>query len=81
MDLKTFIASGKRGTAKELAERLRVSPSYLSQMASSKAPISPEMAVRIETETNGAVTRKDTFPRRWTLIWPELANAKTKEAA
>jgi len=73
MDLKTFIATGKRGTAKELAKRLGVSPSYLSQMASGKAPISPEMAVRIEFETGRTVTRKDTFADRWLLIWPELA--------
>ncbi|WP_213761952.1 YdaS family helix-turn-helix protein [Caballeronia sp. dw_19] len=73
MNLKTYINSGKRGTAKDLAKRLGVSPSYLSQMASGLAPISPERAVRLEEETHGAVARRDTFPDNWRRIWPEIA--------
>lgn len=77
MDLKKYITS-ERGRAAALAARLDgVSPSYLSQMASGKSPISPERGVQIEQETGGAVTRKDMFPDNWQRIWPELADAAT----
>lgn len=71
MDLKTYIAA-ERGRAATLAATLGVSPSYLSQMASGKAPISPERAVEIEVATGGLVTRQEMFPDNWQRIWPEL---------
>lgn len=72
MELKPYLESLPRGGAKDLADRLGISQSFLSQMASGKAPISPERAVLIETETEGYVTRQDIYPGRWQLIWPEL---------
>jgi DNA-binding transcriptional regulator YdaS (Cro superfamily) len=42
-------------------------------MAAGTAPISAEMAVQIETGTDGLVTRRDTFKDKWQKIWPELA--------
>jgi DNA-binding transcriptional regulator YdaS (Cro superfamily) len=75
MDLKTYISS-ERGRAAALAARLNgVSPSYLSQMASGKAPISPERGAEIELATDGAVTRQAMFPSNWEKIWPELVGA------
>lgn len=72
MDLKTYIAS-ERGRAAALAARLDgVSPSYLSQMASGKSPISPKRAAEIEAATEKAVTRQELFPDDWETIWPEL---------
>jgi DNA-binding transcriptional regulator YdaS (Cro superfamily) len=73
MDLKTYI-SAERGRAAALAADLRVSPSYLSQMASGKAPISPERCVEIEQKTHGAVPRQHLKPDDWHLTWPELAD-------
>lgn len=72
MNLKTYITSGERGTATNLASLLGVSLSYLSQMASGTANISPERAVQIEKNTNGQVSRRDLFPDNWKAIWPEL---------
>lgn len=72
MKLKIHLATLERGGASKLAEALGVSISYLSQMASGKAPISPERMVQIEQVTVGAVTRKDEFPESWKRIWPEL---------
>lgn len=72
MDLRTYIKSGDRGRASELASRLNVSRSYLSQMASGLAPISPERCVAIWQETNGMVTRQELRPSDWHKIWPEL---------
>lgn len=74
MDLKSYFES-ERGAAKKLAEAIGVSPSYLSQMSSGIAPISPERAVSIEKATDCLVTRRDLFPDSWERIWPELATA------
>lgn len=71
MDLLTYINS-RRGNAKALAERLGVSLSYLSQMASKKVPISPARCVEIEQITESAVTRRELRPVDWWLNWPEL---------
>ena len=74
MKLKTYIDKSERGTAKRLADALEVSPSFLSQMASGYAPISPARAVKIEQETGGLVSRKEMYPNDWHLIWPELVD-------
>lgn len=71
MDLKTYIST-ERGRAVALAGRLGVSPSYLSQMANGKSPISPERCVDIWRETGGVVTREHLRPDDWQRIWPEL---------
>jgi DNA-binding transcriptional regulator YdaS (Cro superfamily) len=63
----------KRGNAKALAEQMEISPSFLSQLASGEAPISPSRAVLIERVTEGRVSRKDMFPDTWEANWPELA--------
>jgi len=76
VDLKTYIAS-ERGTAKKLAEALGISPSYLSQLCSGNAPISPERGVEIENATGGSVTRRDLFPNNWERIWPELRETQS----
>ncbi len=72
MNLKTYLSTLERGGATQLADALGVSISFLSQMASGAAAISPERCVAIEKSTDGAVTRKDLRPDGWHLIWPEL---------
>lgn len=62
----------ERGGVVRLAKEIGVSKSYLSQMASGAAPISPARAVAIERATNGMVTRRDLRPHDWASIWPEL---------
>lgn len=74
MDLKTYISNSPRGTASGLARALSISPSYLSQMASGLAPISPERAVAIELATASAVSRRELRPEDWQRIWPEMAS-------
>ncbi|WP_343499225.1 transcriptional regulator [Achromobacter denitrificans] len=76
MDLKTYISKSPRGTASGLAKALSISPSYLSQMASGQAPISPERSVAIERATAGAVSRRELRPEDWQRIWPEMAEAR-----
>jgi DNA-binding transcriptional regulator YdaS (Cro superfamily) len=74
MKLNEYI-SLNRGNAKTLSEHLDVSPSFLSQMASGKCPISPQRAVEIEQITKGKVHRRD-LRDDWEAIWPELRNRK-----
>ena len=80
MDLKTFIETSERGTATMLAEKINVSTSFLSQMASGAASISPARCVEIEQATCGIVSRRDIRPDDWHLIWPELKNKALKPA-
>ncbi|WP_366520264.1 transcriptional regulator [Robbsia andropogonis] len=75
MDIKTYIAQGGRGTATKLAEAMGISPSYLSQMSSGKAPISPERCVAFEVHSAGAIRRQD-ICQNWHSIWPELADVE-----
>ena len=77
MELKEYIRE-KRGRATQLASFLGCSLSYLSQMASGKAPISTKKAIRIEAGTNNAVTRKDMFKDDWEARWPELKDKRRK---
>lgn len=78
MKLRDYLDASPRGTAKRLAEKLRVSPSFLSQMAAGTSAISTDRAVLIERETGGAVHRRDIYPNDWIEHWPELAD---REAA
>lgn len=72
MELKTFIQTSKRGTAKRLADQLGISASYLSQIASSENLRTPEMCVQIERLTLGAVPRQH-LRTNWREVWPELS--------
>ncbi|KWE77250.1 XRE family transcriptional regulator [Burkholderia ubonensis] len=76
MNLKEFISTSERGTAKRLAAFLGVSPSYLSQMASGESAISEKRCVQIESFTAGKLSRRVLRPDDWHLIWPELAQQK-----
>ena len=72
MDLQAYLNQQERGTATQLASELGVSISYLSQMASGIAAISPTRCVQIEKATHGQVHRRDLRPNDWIHIWPEL---------
>lgn len=71
MDLKTYIQAD-RGRASRLADKLGISRSYLSQLASGKAPLSAARCVAIERETEREVTRQELKSIDWPDIWPEL---------
>lgn len=71
MHLRDYISTLERGGAADLARRLKISPSFLSQLASGDSAISPARCVEIERETNGVVSRKD-LRDDWIAIWPEL---------
>lgn len=75
MELKEYIDSLERGGSKNLARKLNISKSFLSQMASGLCPISSKRCVEIELATCGKVSRKDLRPDDWYKISPELIAA------
>lgn len=81
MNLKEFISTSERGTAKRLAAFLGVSPSYLSQMASGESSISERRCVLIERFSSGKLSRRDLRPDDWQDIWPELAELSDRTDA
>lgn len=72
MKLSEYFLSEPRGTYAAMAEAMKVSKSYLSQMVTGKTNISAERSVEIERLTHGAVTRADLRPHDYWLIWPDL---------
>lgn len=76
MQLKEYVSQLKRGEVKKMAERLGISPSFLSQLVSGKSSISPQRCILIEQETKGKVTRADLCPKDWQAIWPEYDPTK-----
>ncbi|MRT11067.1 helix-turn-helix domain-containing protein [Enterobacteriaceae bacterium RIT711] len=70
MQLKKYL-NQERGRAKDLAGRMNISKSYLSQMATGRSPISPTRCIEIERETAGAVSRTEMRPDDWHSIWPD----------
>ena len=75
MNLRTYLDSLPRGGVGQFARRVGVSTVYLSQIASGQdgRQPSPRLAVVIERESSGTVTRQEMFPNDWQSIWPELA--------
>lgn len=77
MNLKNYIATSERGTAKRLAEALGVSKSMLSQLAAGTAPMSPERAIEIEKHTKGQVRCEVLCPE---VDWAYVRGSKKKAA-
>jgi len=58
-----------------LAERHGINEQYLYQCLTGRRDMGPIEARRIETDSNGILTRKMLCQRTWVGIWPELAQA------
>lgn len=80
MDLKTYILSLDRDSREELALRCKTTAGHIHNVMHGYRTCSPELAVLIETETSGAVTRKELRPYDWMAIWPELVGPSKKAA-
>ncbi|WP_232311058.1 transcriptional regulator [Herbaspirillum autotrophicum] len=59
----------------EFAQRCATSFEYLRQIGYGNRQCSPRLAVNLERESRGAITRKILFPDDWQQLWPELAGA------
>lgn len=77
MDLRKYLDELPRGGLADVAARLGISAVYVSQLAArqNNREASPELCVRIERATGGAVMRWNLRPDDWHLIWPELIGA------
>ena len=61
-----------RGSQRDLADKIGITPVLISQWANALRPVPPERCVEIERATGGEVSRKDLRPEDWHKIWPEL---------
>ncbi|MBT1917627.1 helix-turn-helix domain-containing protein [Enterobacter hormaechei subsp. xiangfangensis] len=71
MQLNDFLKAGGPKIRKALEQHLEISKSYLSQLATGRAAISPSRCIVIETFTDGKVSRSDMRPSDWAEIWPD----------
>lgn len=61
------------GERRQWAEKLGINQYYLYQCLTGRRDMGPAVARRIESESNGAITRRMVCTRTWFAIWPELA--------
>ncbi|NYT81424.1 helix-turn-helix domain-containing protein [Alcaligenaceae bacterium] len=70
--LKNFIFGMPSEQREDFAARCGTSFAHMRNVAYGYRRASEKLSVRIERESEGAVTRKDLYPSEWPEIWPEL---------
>lgn len=65
MNLSMFLSSLERGGKTKFANKINVSKSFLRQMETGKTPVPPQTAKKIESASNGLVTKEDLRPDLW----------------
>lgn len=78
MKLREHLKHIHRVEREAMAIRCGTTLGHLTNVSYGYKECGPALAVAIEQDTAGAVTRKDLRPNDWHLIWPELA-AQPKE--
>lgn len=73
MNLKSYLDTLPRSVRAELAVRCGTSAGHLKNIAYGYKPCAEILAVNLERETAGRVSRRELRPTDWWLIWPELA--------
>ena len=63
-----------------LAEKLKLSEQYLYQCLTGRRDMGPAEARRVETESDGVLTRQMLCQKTWQGIWPELAEKAASHA-
>lgn len=79
MQLNDFLKAGGPSVRKAMEKHLGISKSYLSQLATGRAAISPGRCIIIEIFTKGAVGRSDMRPHDWSEIWPDYRPDNTAQ--
>lgn len=64
-----------KSASDDVVERTGTSRGYLKQIAYGNKQASAALAVSLERESAGALSRRSLRPDDWNLIWPELASA------
>lgn len=72
MDLKTYLNGLPTQEREPFAEACETTVGHLRNVGYGLRPCAPDLAVLIEANTQGAVTRRDLRPEDWRRIWPEL---------
>jgi len=62
MTLTEYFSTEPRGGKSEMAEYLRITPTWLGLIMRGARKASPELCVRIERATGGLVTREELRP-------------------
>ena len=62
MTLIEYFSTEPRGAKSEMAEYLRITPTWLSLIMKGQRKASPELCVRIERATGGLVSREELRP-------------------
>lgn len=75
MELKQYLSRLASGDRAKFAEQCGTSIGHLRNVAYGIRPASTELAVSIERESGGSVTRIEMFPDTFAAKWPELAKA------
>ena len=70
MVMPTQITAERR---KQLSEKHGIDKDYLYQCLTGRRDLNPAQARRLETETQGELTRKMLCQKTYAGIWPELA--------
>lgn len=80
MDLKTYFFNLTPEERDTFSARCETSTGHLQNVAYGYRVASTELAVAIERESDGKVTRIEMFPETYFKKWPELAATKTQHA-
>jgi|GEM_PF-396871 len=81
MTFKQFLNSLSVPRRAELAARCGTSIGYLRQIAYGNRRCSPKLAVCLERESGGVITRKGLRPDDWVKLWPEMADRELRLAS
>jgi DNA-binding transcriptional regulator YdaS (Cro superfamily) len=71
--LISYLNSLDKALRADFAERCGTSEGYMRKARSTNQKFRCELCVRIERESDGAVTRRD-LREDWADVWPELAD-------
>ncbi|MCK6877187.1 YdaS family helix-turn-helix protein [Enterobacter bugandensis] len=80
MKLKDYLDQQGPEARLALQQLLGIKKSYLSQLASGRAVISPARCHVIKSFTKGRVDLPDLRPTDWHLIWPDYNTENGKES-
>ena len=72
MDFRTFWLSISASERAGFASRAGSTVGHLNNIAYGYRTAAPDLCVKFERATAGAVTRRDLRPSDWGDIWPEL---------
>lgn len=72
MNFREFWLGMPKADRAAFAPRVDSTLGHLNNVAYGFRPAAPDLCVRVERESEGAVTRRDLRPDDWGEIWPEL---------